>query len=190
MRHLTFEIYDEKTLEIAVQNMEGERLAHDSFLVCHLFCGGRGSATCLKIIRQIKDRIKEKVVIAGIASNAEFLDGRVTDPIPVLSVLSFDEAEAELLYECDIRDLEQKIGSEFVEKINSMGNVRAVELLVCNTGSGILDFLHEFETCDRKIPVFGGMPFGHDLLHDPRYIVTSDDITENPLTCTVDIAMV
>lgn len=178
MRHFTFEIYSDETLEKAVQHMEDEQLDHDSFLVCHLFCGGFNSVQCLKIVQKIDDRIKKKMVIAGIASNAEFLDGRVTDPIPVLSVLSFDESEADLLFVHDIRESGQKTGREFAEKINSGENVKAVELLVCNSGNEILDFLHEFETCSRNIPIFGGMPFGHDMLNDPRYIVTSKDISE------------
>ena len=185
MRHFTFEIYNVNALDIAIQSMQNDQCTHDSFLVCHLFCGGYSNVVCSELINDIKAKITDRCVIVGVASNAEFLNGRVTDPIPVLSVLAFDSSEATLLYETDIHDSAKETGQKFAEQISTYTDVKAVELLICNSGERILDFFQEIEACDKSIQIFGGMPFGHDILNDPRYIIVDGNITERGVAAII-----
>ena len=172
MRQSAFEIYDDSVLTGAIQAIKEDREEHNSFTVCHLFCGLGTGDDCKKVADRLAKELPERSVIAGITSNAEFLDGRMTDQVLLLSVLSFDDSEAELVYGEDIENNAKGFGENVYDRIKDSRDVKAVELLLCSHQTQVLDVFKELERCDRRINVFGCMPYGHDLAHDPLFVVT------------------
>ena len=171
MRQLAFEIYNDSVLTGAIQAIKEEPAEHSSFLVCHLFCGLGSGDDCLKVADKLAEELPERAVIAGITSNAEFLDGRMTDQVLLLSVLFFDDSEAELLYEDDIENNPDQFGKNIYDRAKASNDVKAIELLLSSHGTQVLDIFKRLEKCDRRIHIFGCMPYGHDLAHDPLFVL-------------------
>ena len=177
MRQLAFELYDDSCLTGAIQAIKEDQTEHNSFIVCHLFCGSGSGDDCLKVADALAKELPERSVIAGITSNAEFLNGRMTDQVLLLSVLSFDDSEAELVYGPDIEHNAKDFGRNIANRVMSSDAVKAVELLLCNPGVQILDIFKELETCDHRIQVFGCMPYAHDPFNDPLFVVVPGNVS-------------
>lgn len=183
MKHFTFEIYNDEAFDAAC-NRIGLDYHGTEVLVFHLFCAGEDKERCSEILGNINHRFPESV-FCGVASNAELLEGRVTDPIPVLSCMIFEKSSAELLYEPDITNNARQKAEHFADIINERDDVKAVEVLICNTGNTTLDFIIGLEKIRRDIQVFGGMPLGHDMLGAPRYMISGGEITESGVICII-----
>lgn len=174
--HKTYEVYSNSALANIVNELRD--FVKGTQAVMHVYCGGVEQEKCRNIIGLLQAEFPS-VAIVGIASNAEIIDGRVTDPTPVLSVLSFEDSTVRSM---PFINTDRKAADAIIEASKRKKPV-AIEILPTVVSEDTLEFFDRLSDLDKDILVFGGMPFGHSFI-DPRYIIAGGFCSE---TCAAAI---
>ncbi len=146
-----------------------------SSMILHLYCG-------LTDTKLIEDRVNTltktfpDASLAGVASNGEIKDGKLSPRDILVSAIFFESSTAKVYSYNHAGARTEDIGTAIKETAADTPDLCAIELLFPGSVMNSMGVLNKVSECMPNVCIFGGYPIGHDMDNDKPFVVTENGV--------------
>ncbi|MCR5291462.1 MAG: GGDEF domain-containing protein [Eubacterium sp.] len=137
-----------------------------------------------KLIGDITSGIKTvfpDAPIVGTISAGEIKNAKLMDRGILISAMLFESTEIRKIKFHDVKDYEVEVGSSIRKEVDSIPDLKAVELLLAGTEFKTRPVLEEISHINPDIKVFGGYAGGHDMAIGEHFVFDEEGLDNDEL---------
>ena len=152
-------------------------------LLLHIY-SGMEAVEFTEYMAKILCVILPEATIVGTTSAGEILDGHVIEKGVMISAAFFESTNVNLLRFDNVRGNEKEVGQQIREKLDSIPDIKAAELVLPGTEIETKALYDEIDKCSKDIKMFGGYSGGHAMNSPVHYVFDAKGIMYDAVLVT------
>ena len=149
-------------------------------LLIHIFSGISDEEYLLRLVRELRECCGTDLIV-GTMSAGEIKDGKVMPQGVLISAMLFETSAVQIIRYDNVKGHEVETGIGLCQRLNSIPDIKGVELLFPGTKMDTQQMFAEIGRCNPGIQIFGGYPGGHKPNSPEHFIFDTRDVMYNAL---------
>ena len=184
MKQILVELKDKPELNIQAEEIiKTWKSGKYKQVLFHIYSGMEEEKFTAYAAKRLQELFPE-ADIAGTMSAGEIMEGHLIKRGILIGALFFESTNVEVFRYDNIKGNETSVGRKIREKLDSIPDIKAAELLLPGTEFDTKELFDEIDECDKSIRIFGGYSGGHTMNSPVHYVFDASGIMYDSMLVT------